>query len=66
MLTTAQAAAILDMDLRYVRKLVQEGKIKATKITPRMWLIEERDLEQYRQEHPRSKAGRPRRQHNEK
>lgn len=62
MLTTAQAAALLDMDLRYVRRLVKDGKIKATKITPRMYLIKERDLTAYQQAHPRSKAGRPRKE----
>ena len=60
MLTTAQAAEILDMDLRYVRRLVASGKIKATKITPRLWLIDPRDLDAYRAAHPKSKAGRPR------
>lgn len=66
MLTTAQVAAILDTDPRYVRRLIKAGKLKATLITPRLLLIDERDLEQYRQEYPKSKAGRPRRQHNEK
>lgn len=59
MLTTKQAAARLDItDVHYIRKLIKDGKLKATKYG-RDWLIEERDLEQYQREHPKSKAGRP-------
>jgi excisionase family DNA binding protein len=59
MLTTKQAAAALGIaDVHYIRKLIKDGKLKAQKIG-RDWFIAMRDLERYKSEHPRSKAGRP-------
>lgn len=60
MLTTKQAAELLELDIRYTRRLVTSGKIKATKVTPRLYLIDPADLEAYKQAHPKSNAGRPR------
>ena len=60
MLTVTQAAERLNLSIDYVRRLVEKGKIKATKVNSRLWLIDEQDLDAYRAAHPRSKAGRPR------
>lgn len=60
MLTTAQAAEILGVDSSQVRRLIGEGKIKAARLGPRMWIIEEADLEAYRASPPTSTYGRPR------
>lgn len=57
--TTKQVAEILGLDLRYTRRLIQAGRIKATKITSRLWLVSDSDLAAYQTDHPRSKAGRP-------
>lgn len=59
MLTTSQAAAILNVTDSQVRRLIGLGKLKATRLGPRVWMIDEADLEAYRQTPP-SKMGRPR------
>lgn len=59
MLTTAQAAAILGVTDSQVRRLIGLGKLKATRLGPRMWMIKERDLEAYRKTPP-PHMGRPR------
>jgi excisionase family DNA binding protein len=41
MITVIQAAARLGISARRVRVLISQGRIKAVKITPRMWLVNE-------------------------
>jgi len=41
MITVAQAAARLGISARRVRVLIAEGRIKATAITPRMYMVRE-------------------------
>lgn len=62
MLTTTQAAERLGVtDVHYVRRLIKDGKLKATKYG-RDWLIEEADIETYKSAHPRGDRGRPRKE----
>jgi excisionase family DNA binding protein len=57
MLTTKQVAAVLGIAARTVKDYCRTGRLKATKYG-RDWLINERDLDEYRQS-PKS-LGRPR------
>jgi len=56
-LTTKQAAERLEISLRRVQRLIQDGLLPAERIG-RDWLIQEPDLNQFAQK-PR-KSGRPR------
>lgn len=46
-LSTRQAAAYLGVNERRVRALIVEGRIAARKITPRLWLIDEKKLQRF-------------------
>lgn len=59
MLTTTQAAELLGVNASRVRQLIIAGKIKATRIGPRMLVIDEAEIEAYRKTPP-PKTGRPR------
>lgn len=59
MLTTTQAAELLGVNASRVRQLVIAGKLKATRIGPRMLVIDEAEIEAYRRTPPPQK-GRPR------
>ncbi|MGD0462065.1 MAG: helix-turn-helix domain-containing protein [Tepidisphaeraceae bacterium] len=54
-LTTAQAATKLGVSQRRVRQLVLTGRIKARRLTPRMLLIDVRELAKVKTRKP----GRP-------
>jgi len=41
MITVSQAAARLGMSARRVRVLCEQGRIKAEKVSARLWLIDE-------------------------
>lgn len=59
MLSTAQVAAILGVNPSRVRQLIRDGKLKATKLSPRVVVVDEADLEAYRKTPP-PLMGRPR------
>lgn len=59
MLTTKQAADILGVTDSHVRRLIIAGKLPAERVGPRMLVLKREDVEQYRDQHPRSKAGWP-------
>ncbi len=59
MLTTKQVADNLGVSDSQVRRLISAGKIKATRLGPRVWMIDEHDLATYRQR-PAGRMGRPR------
>jgi predicted DNA-binding protein (UPF0251 family) len=54
-LTTAQAAAKLGISQRRMRAMVQAGRVKARYLTPRMMLIDSRELAKVKDRKP----GRP-------
>jgi excisionase family DNA binding protein len=54
-LTTAQAAAKLNVTQGRVRQLVLAGRIKARSLTPRLLLIDEKELKKLKNRKP----GRP-------
>lgn len=44
-ITVAEAAERLSTSGRNVRRMIQAGQLRATAVTPRMYLIEEGDVE---------------------
>lgn len=48
LLSVTQAAKELDVLPDTVRRAAQQGRIKATKVGPRAWVIRREDLEEYR------------------
>lgn len=61
LITTTRAAEILGVDGSQVRRLIQAGKLSSHVINQRLQLLSRAEVEAYGKEHPRSKAGRPRR-----
>lgn len=59
MLSTTAAAAILGVNPSRVRQLIISGRLKATRLGERSWMIDEADLEAYRKT-PLPPLGRPR------
>ena len=47
MLTVTQVAHRLNRNDRYVRRLIEAGKLKATQVNARLWLIAEKDVVKY-------------------
>lgn len=43
-LTTAQAAKLADYSTARIRQLATEGRIRAEKVAPRLWLVHRGDL----------------------
>jgi excisionase family DNA binding protein len=60
-LTVTQAAERLATSGRNVRRMIKSGQLRATAINPRLYLIEEREVERARF---RPGPGRPRRKQN--
>lgn len=56
-LTIPEAADKLGLSPQRVWRFVQEGRLKATKMHPRLWVIREEDLEEFSKEERR--PGRP-------
>lgn len=59
MLSTTEAARILGIDSSQIRRIIKQGKLKATQVGLRTLVINEADLEAYRRT-PQGKMGRPR------
>jgi len=55
--TVSEAANILGVTETYIRRLIHEGRMSATRIGRRVWLVPESEVEKFR-EPPR--VGRPR------
>lgn len=55
-ISTRQAAKILQVSDRRIRALIESGKLKATKVNNFMWIINERDLDKVKDR----RSGRPR------
>lgn len=65
LITTTQAAAILGVDGSQVRRLIIAGRLASHVINQRLQLLNRSEVERYSIEHPRGKAGRPKKQHND-
>lgn len=58
MLTVTQAAALAQVGAAHIRKLVAAGRIKADKIGPRAWMVDERSLRAWIDDPAQHRAGR--------
>jgi excisionase family DNA binding protein len=47
-ITAAEAAKILGRTRRRVLQLIHEGKLQARKMTPRLWLVYRKSVEDYK------------------
>lgn len=56
MMTLAEAAERLHLSPDTLRKQAQRGKLKATRIGKRLYVVEEAEVERYRVEHRREQT----------
>lgn len=49
LLTLAQAAEKYHLSAQYLRRLAEQGKLKATKVNARLWLVDEAEVAAYAQ-----------------
>ena len=59
MLTTREAAVLSGYDQSYIRKLIRQGKLAATRVG-HFHIIAPEEVARLQRERPRSKRGRPR------
>ena len=56
MMTLRQAAERLGLSVDTLRWQIHNGKLKASKLGPRMWVVSEREVQRYARENRRGSA----------
>jgi len=54
MMTLREAAALLGVAHSTLRWQIRNGKLAATKLAPRLWVVDEDEVERYRRENRRA------------